>query len=161
MTPVQIQEQFGEDNLPQIVKDALKNNNKYSQQMTVIWLVMPNDKRIPGMPGNKNMPYTSLYWLEGHGSEYLYCGGFEEFPVPVARYQVNGQDAYGRGPGWYARAEAGELATKYKRTDYMPIPSATALYRTGQSSMDLSNHPRNIRDNQTDLFCGSISHAIQ
>ena len=114
MTPVQIQEQFGEDNLPQIVKDALKNNNKYSQQMTVIWLVMPNDKRIPGMPGNKNMPYTSLYWLEGHGSEYLYCGGFEEFPVPVARYQVNGQDAYGRGPGWYARAEAGELATKKK-----------------------------------------------
>lgn len=112
LTPVQIVEQFGEKNLPDVIKDALKNNYRYSKEFVINWLVMPNDKRIPGLPGNRNMPYTSLYWLDGYGEGYLYCGGFEEFPVPVARYQVTGQDAYGRGPGWYAIRAAKELDIK-------------------------------------------------
>jgi hypothetical protein len=116
MTPVQIMEQFGDKNLPDKVKDALKSGGKYTRQMKIIWLVMPNDGRIPGMPGNKNMPYTSLYWMEGE-RDYLYSGGFEEFPVPVARYQVTGQNAYGFGPGWYA--EGHSKALQVYRKDFL------------------------------------------
>ena len=113
MNAVQILEQFGEEHLPHVVKDALQNaDGRYSKTFDVWWLVMPNDSRIPGVPGNRNMPYTSLYWLEGSGdNRYLYAGGFEEFPVPVARYQVVGGNAYGFGPGWYAEGDAKGLQT--------------------------------------------------
>lgn len=113
MNAVQILEQFGEEHLPHVVKDALQNEDgRYSKAFDVWWLVMPNDSRIPGVPGNRNMPYTSLYWLEGSGdNRYLYAGGFEEFPVPVARYQVVGGNAYGFGPGWYAEGDAKGLQT--------------------------------------------------
>ncbi len=116
MNAVQILEQFGEENLPQTVKDALQNSGgRYSRKFNVWWLVLPNDSRIPGTPGNRNMPYASLYWLEGQGDgKYLYAGGFEEFPVPTARYQVVGGNTYGFGPGWYAEGDAKGLQ-KMKR----------------------------------------------
>lgn len=116
MNAVQLLQQFGKDRIPQTVKDALQNNaGRYAKPFNVWWLVLPNDKRIPGMAGSGNMPYSSLYWLEGTGDgRYLYSGGFEEFPVPTARYQVVGGNVYGFGPGWYAEGDAKGLQTMKK-----------------------------------------------
>lgn len=113
MTPIQIQEQFGDD-LPMAVAEALKSNGtKYDKTFDVYWLVCPNQNRKPGSMGNKNMPWLSLYWIDGQGEDdhggFLYVGGFEEFPVPTARYQVTGMEPYGKGPGWYAEGEAKSL----------------------------------------------------
>lgn len=111
MTAAQLLEQFGKDALPLKVKNALENAfGRHAKPFTVWWLVIPNDKRIPGEMGNLNMPYLSLYWVDGQSTDenggFLYVGGFEEFPVPTARYQVTGNVPYGRGPGWYAEGDA-------------------------------------------------------
>jgi len=107
LSPVQMAEQFGEDNLPRNVKDALKNNSsKYEKSFNVHWLVEPNRNSKEGK-SRFDMPYMSLYWVEGSGdSEWLYVGGFHEWPVPTARYLVSGGEAYAKGPGWFAEGDA-------------------------------------------------------
>lgn len=111
MTADQLLEQFGEENLPHAVKDALQNEGgRYNKSFTTYWLVMPNRFRTVGQAGNKNMPYTSLYWIDkqsvDEGKGFLFTGGFEEFPVPTARYQTIEGSPYGKGPGWYAEGDA-------------------------------------------------------
>ncbi len=111
MSASQIAEQFGEAHLPHSVRDALKNHvTRYKPSFDIWWLVMPNRQRSHGAGGNRNMPYASLYWVDGvGGDDFLYIGGFEEFPVPVARFQVNGTSVYGMGPGWFAEGDAKQI----------------------------------------------------
>ena len=109
MTADQLLDQFGENNLPQTVKDALQNESgRYNKQFKTYWMVCPNKYRTVGKPGRSNMPYSSLYWIanQAEDSGFLYTGGFEEFPVPTARYQVIEGSPYGKGPGWYAEGDA-------------------------------------------------------
>lgn len=109
MTADQLLEQFGENNLPQTVKDALQNESgRYNKQFKTYWMVCPNKYRTVGKPGRSNMPYSSLYWIANQTEDngFLYTGGFEEFPVPTARYQVIEGSPYGKGPGWYAEGDA-------------------------------------------------------
>lgn len=110
MTPFQLAEQFGEKSLPDGVKDMLRNpGTKYGKKLTVWWLVIPNEKHTD-KPGSHNMPYLSLYWLDGmNDGKFIHVGGFEEFPVPVARYQVSDGEAYGKGAGWYAEGDSKAL----------------------------------------------------
>lgn len=114
MTGNQIVSQFGSERLPRCVKEVMNNESaKHDKEFVVWWLVIPNDERVTGESGAVNMPYLSLYWVDGQDETdnegYLYVGGFEEFPVPTARYQVLGIEAYGKGPGWYAEGEAKAL----------------------------------------------------
>lgn len=109
MTADQLLDQFGENNLPQTVKDALQNESgRYNKQFKTYWMVCPNKYRTVGKPGRSNMPYSSLYWIANQTEDngFLYTGGFEEFPVPTARYQVIEGSPYGKGPGWYAEGDA-------------------------------------------------------
>lgn len=143
MTAAQIVEQFGADNLPQSIRDALKNKSaKFSKEFNVWWLVRPNDKRISGQIGSKNMPFQSLYWVEGQeeteNGGFLHVGGFHEFPVLTARYQVTDIDAYGKGPGWYAEGDAKALQKMKK--DFLiacdmlvkpPMKGPSTLMNTG------------------------------
>lgn len=113
MNANQIVEQFGDKDLPAAVNEALKNNS--DTVFDIVWLVLPNDKRISGNAGRTNMPYVSLYWIDGNNEkEFLYVGGYEEFPVPVARYLVNGIEPYASGPGWYAEGDAKALQVMKK-----------------------------------------------
>lgn len=107
LTPVQMAEQFGEENLPRNVKDALKNNStKYTNQFNVCWLVEQNRESEGGI-SRFDMPYLSLYWVENSDeSEWLYVGGFHEWPIPTARYLVTGNEAYAKGAGWFAEGDA-------------------------------------------------------
>ncbi|MGL6059002.1 MAG: portal protein [Culicoidibacterales bacterium] len=107
MTPAQMKDQFGEENLPQNIQRQLANNDKYTKKHKVIWLVEPNENRMPDKKGRKNMPYSSIYWVEDSGDgEFLYVGGFEEWAIPTARYMVTGLEPYAKGAGWFALADA-------------------------------------------------------
>ncbi len=48
----------------------------------------------------KHMPFASIYWLEGHKGPHsiLSESGFEEFPGFGVRWDVAGNDVYGRSP---------------------------------------------------------------
>jgi len=84
----------------------------------VWWLVEPNAQAVPGRIGNLNMPFISMYWVDGSGvNEWLYVGGYEEFPVPTGRYLVNANNPYGYGPGWYALGDSKML--QVMKRDYL------------------------------------------
>ena len=115
LTLEQIVESFGKDALPQRYKAQFDQNQFDNKKYTVYWLVEPNRDREPGKIGRLNMPYRSMYWMKGSNeNEWLYVGGFEEFPVPVARYIVTGMDAYGKGPGWFAEGDVNALQVMKK-----------------------------------------------
>lgn len=115
LTLEQIVESFGQDALPYRYKAQFDQNRFDNKKYTVYWLVEPNRDREPGKIGRLNMPYRSMYWMKGsNDNEWLYVGGFEEFPVPVARYIVTGMDAYGKGPGWFAEGDVNALQVMKK-----------------------------------------------
>ena len=118
MTLQQIVDCFGKDAIPERMKGLLTNDAALSKKFTVNWLVEPNDDRLPGKVDRLNMPFKSVYWLDNSNQdEYLYVGGFEEQAIPVARYLVNGLDAYAKGPGWFAEGDSKMLQLLKK--DYM------------------------------------------
>lgn len=144
LTAAQLAEQFGAENLPDNIQNMLKNSSKYSKKFDVYWLVEPNnDKEADGL-GNKQMPYRSVYWLGNASNEknggFLYVGGFWEFPTPVARYQVNGNNSYAIGPAWYAEGDSKQL--NVLKEDYLratelgvkpPLKSPASVYNKGIS----------------------------
>ena len=115
----QVIDTFGVDALPYNERIRIEaggvpdNTTRY-----VWWLVQPNAQAVPGKIGRLNMPYISMYWLEGSSdNEWLYVGGFEEFPVPTGRYLVNANNPYGYGPGWYALGDS--KALQVMKRDYL------------------------------------------
>ena len=118
MTLRQIVDCFGVDSLPENMRDLAENENQLAKKYAVCWIVEPNDDRLPDKIDRLNMPYRSIYWLEkSEEKEFLYIGGFEEWPVPTGRYLVSGLEAYGRGPGWFAEGDSKMLQLLKK--DYL------------------------------------------
>ncbi len=92
--------------MPQIIQNNLKNNQSTSTKYTVNWLVEPNRMANANKIDKFHMPFISLYWLdEAEENEWLSIGGFQEFPAPVARYLVNGNETYAKAPGWFAEGD--------------------------------------------------------
>jgi len=118
MTAVQLLEKFGKDVLPDRVQSELTRGTGVSNQYKVVWFVGRNPCADPTRLGRQYLPYVSVYYLEDSGpDECLYIGGFYEFPVVVARYQITGTEAYGKGPGWFAEGDAKGLQMLEK--DYL------------------------------------------
>lgn len=107
MTAQQLADKFGEDNLPENIRDELKNGTGMKRMHKVIWYVEPNRMTNPGKMWRWYKPFLSLYWLEkSQDHEWLRIDGADEWPVPIARYLVTGDDTYGKGPGWFAEGDA-------------------------------------------------------
>ena len=115
----QIIDTFGVDALPLNEKQRLAGGSVPDNVTRyVCWLIQPNAQAVPGRIGNLNLPYISLYWIDGSGpNDWLYVGGFEEFPVPTGRYMVNANNPYGYGPGWYALGDSKML--QVMKRDYL------------------------------------------
>ena len=106
MTVDQIVEQFGYENCPDNIKNIYDNGNSLQQSFTVNWFVEPNKDRKDKL-GRRNMPYSSIYWVEGSNSdEVLYHGGFEEWPIPIARHTSMDLNGYGKGAAWFAQPDS-------------------------------------------------------
>ena len=99
MTAWQLVRQFGLDNVPRHVQDEYRKKN-YDALHKVRHLITPNVERDPQNPDNRNMPFISVYWMDGHDG-FLSVSGYNDFPVIAARWEVKrAGDTYGRGPGW-------------------------------------------------------------
>lgn len=106
MTADQLVEEFGFENCTTEVQNAYKNGTGNAHTFTVCWLVCENKDKSNKL-GNKNMPYSSIYWLEGsRDDEILRHGGFEEWPIPIARHTTHDLSGYGKGSAWFAQADA-------------------------------------------------------
>lgn len=113
MTALQIVEAFGLNSTKGEEKKDLreayeKGSNKF---FTVYHLIAPNKNRVPGKIDNKNMPYSSTYWLSTSGDDDmpLHVGGYNENPIFCPRWDVVSSDKYGRGPSWFALADIKQL----------------------------------------------------
>lgn len=111
----QLVKKFGIDNVSQDVKTAYDTDKK-EQWFECRHIIEPNEKRLQGQKGSKNMPYISVYWQLGSPQDtFLRVSGYQEFPVTVYRANVIGSNVYGtNGPGRLALGASKELqhATK-------------------------------------------------
>lgn len=106
MTADQLVEEFGYNACPEKVKRAFDEGKGNASTFIVCWLVMPNKERN-GKLGNKNMPYSSIYWVEGSNTdEVLRHSGFEEWAIPIARHTTHDLSGYGKGCAWFAQSDA-------------------------------------------------------
>lgn len=114
MTTAQMVSEFGYENVPQRVQQEYVNK-KYNNTHTVHHLIAPNRDRKYGKIGNKNMPFVSVYWTEGH-PRFLRESGYEDFPVIASRWELKRpNDSYGRGPGWRVLGDVKMLQKMQKK----------------------------------------------
>jgi hypothetical protein len=114
LTPFQIVEQFGIDNVPDNVKTQY-NNGQYSEFLDVKHLICPNKQYNPDKMDVDSMKFTDYYWMDGQKEgKYLRKSGFNEFPVMVERWQVRGADIYGTGPGIWSLGDAKQIQLMWK-----------------------------------------------
>lgn len=111
MSARQLVDKFGAENVPEGIRQELEGGSPgLKASHTVVWYVEPNQNADPTKLGGEYLPYISVYYVEGsEENEFLYVGGFYEFPVPVARYLITGNESYGKGPGWFAEGDSKAL----------------------------------------------------
>lgn len=121
MTPEQMTEKFGEENLPLSVRRAAQERR--GGWFEVIHVIMPNPQADETKADFGHMPYASAYFTpQGH---MLRRGGYREFPVIAARWEVkNSSDIYGRGPGWKCLGDV-KMLQKMQKTKLVALDKNT------------------------------------
>ena len=129
MTPRQIVQQFGKDNCS--AQTRLLAEQGQSTDICVCHLIEPNPDADMTKMDNRSMPWKSTYWEDGKQNEcILRQSGFKTFPVMAPRWDVNGVNVYGTGPGDVAIGKSQELqlleADKMRLVQLYARPSLTA-----------------------------------
>lgn len=126
-TAAQMVDEFGDENVSPNVRRAIQNGT-LMVKFQVLHIVRQNEKRIYGKLDAKNKPWSSC-WLElgagvwnsnvlGNGeindplgpTGLLRESGYDEQPFICPRWNVIGNDAYGKeSPGWNALGDVKEL----------------------------------------------------
>jgi len=87
-------------------------NGKIGGWVKIKHLIEANDDRDPTLPDVTNKLFRSIYREEGSAEGvFLKISGFDEFPVMAPRWDVIGNDWYGKSPGWDALGDAKQLHT--------------------------------------------------
>ncbi len=121
MTASQMKERFGMENLPLQIRRAAEENR--DGWFKVLHVIMPNAQADDKKLGFEHMPYLSAYFTpQGH---MLKRGGYREFPVIAARWEVrNTADVYGRGPGWKCLGDV-KMLQKMQKTKLIALDKNT------------------------------------
>ena len=143
MTARQLADKFGADRLPSSIRAELENGGVKTKHK-LWWLVEPNrfHDRNKEVMDKYHMKYLSLYWLEEGEKDFLDIGGFQEWPIPVARYLVTGNETYGKGPGWFAEGDSKGLQ-KLEKDDIIAVelgikPPMAASATTAKQGVNLT-----------------------
>lgn len=118
MTCRQLVARFGIDKVSLSVKSAW-DSGSYERWFDVVNAVSPNINRDTTKLDSKNKRYSSVYFeLAGAGDQLLGEYGFDEMPILVPRWDINGEDAYGSScPGMLALGGVKALQLQQKRKD--------------------------------------------
>ncbi len=136
LTVIQMVEKFGKDRCPKTVRDQY-DRSEYETSHCCWHLIEPNNDRVWGKQDNINMPFRSYYWCDSSEDEFLSISGFEERPFWAPRWDILGNDIYGRSPGMDAlptlRQLQLEALRKTEAIEYInrpPLAAPTALNNT-------------------------------
>lgn len=118
MTCRQLVAKFGLENVSDSVKSSW-DTGAYETWFEVVHAVLPNTNRDTGKLNSKNKRYSSVYYEPGgSGDKLLSESGFDEMPILVPRWDINGEDAYGSScPGILALGGVKALQLQQKRKD--------------------------------------------
>ncbi len=115
MSARQIADEFGDEDLPPKIRQALNDPKKLHQLDFVVHHAVfprgqaPGESRVESSPFYWDMKWSSYHWVEEPDKHLLRKGGFASNPHFVSRYLKWGDDPYGWCPGWAALPEARQL----------------------------------------------------
>jgi hypothetical protein len=117
LTVQQVATMFGLENCSPTIQGAIKTGGAMlTREVKVGHLIEKNSDMLPGAPGVKGMPWREVYWELGTGQNYLLrTRGFYEKPFIAPRWDIVGNDAYGRSPGMDALGDIKMLQVEQKR----------------------------------------------
>jgi hypothetical protein len=124
LTLSQIVSTFGVDALPDDLRQQYETGGAaMSNEIIVSHACEPNPgfsidagAGIDGYGVPKSMQFREVYWLWGrNGTKPLRMRGFHDKPFSVLRWDVFGNDAYGRSPGMDALGDVKQLQFEEKR----------------------------------------------
>lgn len=129
MTARQMEQQFGKDSLKQNTQQMAEKGSLLA--ITVCHLIEPNPDADMTRADNLSMPWRSTYWEKGSNDGLvLRQSGFQTFPIMAPRWDVNGVNVYGSGPGDVALGKSRELqlleADKLRIVQQLARPAVTA-----------------------------------
>jgi hypothetical protein len=115
MTTAQIVKEFSEENCSDSVRRLYKEGGvSLTLEHVVAHALEPNDDTLYGIP--QRFKFRECYWEWGSSQDLLLRKkGFEEFPGFVPRWDVVGNDPYGRSPGMDAYGDDRQLQQETKR----------------------------------------------
>lgn len=100
MTVEQVVERWGIENVSDRVHKMYSMEHNYDAPVTVVHAIEPRKVRDEDSDTADNMPFLSCYFEMGcDGDKVLGISGFEDFPVLAPRWDLDGGDVYGFGPG--------------------------------------------------------------
>ncbi|WP_297261458.1 portal protein [uncultured Desulfovibrio sp.] len=145
----QIEEAFGPHVLPDSLRQAARRTP--DQRQTVIHAVFPRRGRRPGLLTAAAMPVASVYWLEGRegNATPLRVSGFCDFPGFGPRWDVAGNEVYGRSPAMDALPDCRML-------QQMGITTLKAIHKAVDPPMSVSAGLRSVG---LDLTPGGINYV--
>lgn len=145
MTVGQAVSRFGKDKLSKKVVDAY-DKNKLQDIVPIMHAIEPNEERLYGKIDKTNKPFRSIYWEAGEDSVKGDAGilsfeGFDRKPFYTPRWETEGLNAYGTGPGFDVLPDARKIQLQEMRLqaamDYLTRPALSAPVGSMESGQGL------------------------
>ena len=154
LTVAQAVEEFGIDNVsPSVAQSFRDGNAQLTREILIGHGIEPNDKRDLGFP--EHFVFRELYWELGSASTlFLRKKGYFENPLIPGRWDLVGNDAYGRAPAMDALGDIKQLQQETRR-------KAQAIDKTVNPPMvadiQLKNQPASLLPGGTTYITGFAS----
>jgi hypothetical protein len=121
-TVQQIVQEFGIENCSLNVKNLYEQSGaSLNQEIILAHAIEPNDQQYSEV--DKSFKFRECYWEWGQnqsgkpsdGPDFLRVRGFHELPGVFLRWEISGNDPYGRGPSMDALGDTKQLQQEQKR----------------------------------------------
>ena len=149
MTLRQIVQAFGPAALPETLREAARRNP--DDRRNVIQAVYRRENALQGQHDPMRMPVASVHWLEGRdGNRHaLKVSGFRSFPGFGPRWDVAGNDVYGRSPAMDALPDCRML-------QQMGVTTLKAIHKAVDPPMSVAAGLRSVG---LDLTPGGVNYV--
>ena len=149
MTLRQIVQAFGPAALPETLREAARRNP--DDRRNVIQAVYKRENALQGQFDPARMPVASVHWLEGRdGNRHaLKVSGFRSFPGFGPRWDVAGNDVYGRSPAMDALPDCRML-------QQMGVTTLKAIHKAVDPPMSVAAGLRSVG---LDLTPGGVNYV--
>lgn len=148
----QVMGAFASDDIPQIVKAAATAVDATTRFFDVIHAVFPRTDRAYGKLDGANMAFASVHFMtfgDGGGRpSVLRESGFSDFPAFAPRWDVTGNDVYGRSP-------AMDVLSDCRMLQQMGITTLKAMHKAVDPPVAV---PAGLRSQGVDLTPAGINY---